>query len=145
MTWPPNEPSSFHVPRNSRHSLYSLKIPLAIRWHSTTGSSSEDTIRRAHVMFISLIRLAQPDSKIHLVRSFLFPQLFESLSVSSSSCSNRMTKNRLLTKPQHNPGVDCSKAILIAGSTIGSHLVSFNQPCRVPYKPRPNRHTREEM
>ena len=76
-----NEPSSSHVPRDSRHSLYSLKIPLAIRWHSTTGSSSEDTIRRAHVMFISLIRLAKPDSEIHLVRSFLFSQLFEGLTV----------------------------------------------------------------
>ena len=36
-------------------------------------------------MFISLIRLAKPDSEIHLVRSFLFSQLFEGLTVSSSS------------------------------------------------------------
>ena len=145
MSWSPNEPSSFHIPRNSRHSLDSLKIPLAIRWHSTTGSSSEYTIRRAHVMFIALIRLAKPDSKIHLVRSFLFSQLFEGLSVSPSCCSNRMTKNCLLTEPQHNPGVNCSKTVLLAGSTICSHLFSLNQPSRMPHKPRPNRHAREEV
>ena len=30
-----------------------IKIPLAIRWHSTAGSSSEDAIRRAHLSHMS--------------------------------------------------------------------------------------------
>ena len=98
--------SRFHWPSDGiRRQVRAVKIP------------------SAHVMFISLIRLAKPDSEIHLVRSFLFSQLFEGLTVSSSSRSNRMTKDRLLTKPQHDPRVGCSKAILTTGSTI--HWLSF--------------------
>ena len=107
----------------SKPSSCDIEIPL---WHSTAGSSSEDAIT---MLFICLICLAKPDSEIHLVRSFLFSQLFEGLTASSHSRSNRMTKDSLLTKSQHDPREDCSKAILVAGSTNGSHLVSFNQPC----------------
>ena len=45
----------------------------------------------------------------------------------SSNCrSNWMTKDRLLAEPQHDARVDCPKAILIAGATIGSNLVWFH-------------------
>ena len=75
---------------------------MPIGLHSPASPRSEDAIRRSHVVLICLIRLAKPDSDIHLVRGFLFSQLFEGLSISSSCRSNRMTKDCLLTKPQHD-------------------------------------------